>query len=115
MEYTLIQKKNICVLSLEGSLLSNMQNNDIIEAISNKIEENCNLFVINFSKLEHMNSSGLNLLITILTKARKAGGEVVLTQIPKSLKNLLVITKLKSVFNVTDKLEDALRQLTIDN
>jgi anti-anti-sigma regulatory factor len=46
-------------------------------------------------------------MIKVLTKARNNGGEVVITRVEKRVKDLLVITKLNSVFKVVDTLKEA--------
>jgi anti-anti-sigma factor len=52
------------------------------------------------SDFKYMNSTGLNTLITILTRARKAGGEAIVCSVPDNIKSLLAITKLNSIFTV---------------
>lgn len=56
--------------------------------------------IINLSKVKYVDSSGLSILISILTKFRNVGGEVYLTQISDQVKKLLIITKLSSIFEV---------------
>jgi anti-sigma B factor antagonist len=46
-------------------------------------------------------------MIGILTKARNAGGEVVITGLSPKIKQLLVITKLNSVFKITESIKEA--------
>ena len=38
-----------------------------------------------------MNSTGLNILINILTKSRNAGGETVIANIPEKVKQLMIM------------------------
>jgi len=54
-----------------------------------------------------MNSTGLSILINLFTQTRNRGGELVITNIPEKINNLLVITKLNSIFNIEDTVEDA--------
>jgi anti-sigma B factor antagonist len=54
-----------------------------------------------------MNSSGLGVLITVLTKLRNKGGEVVLLNPSEQVKKLLLITKLNNIFNIFDSKEEA--------
>ena len=58
-----------------------------------------------------MNSTGLNVLLGILSKARKSGGEAVICAVPEKIKSLLVITKLVNVFSVVDTEEHAVQAL----
>jgi anti-sigma B factor antagonist len=54
-----------------------------------------------------MNSTGLNVLLMILTKARKSGGEAVLCNLSANISSLLSVTKLNSVFTVYNSLDEA--------
>ena len=52
------------------------------------------------SKVSYINSSGLNLLVRLLTKARNKGGELVLISLSESVEKLFFITKLNSIFTI---------------
>jgi anti-anti-sigma factor len=58
-----------------------------------------------------MNSSGLNTLIQLLTKARVAGGEAVLFNLNKKINELILITKLHTLFKIADSKIDAVALL----
>ena len=55
-----------------------------------------------------INSTGLSFLISILTRARTAGGDVVLYGISESTRQLLVLTKLNKTFSVYNDIEESL-------
>ena len=63
------------------------------------------------SNVRYINSSGIGVLITILTKFRNKGGEVVLIKPSEQVKKLLIITKLNAIFNVVEKKEEAIERL----
>jgi anti-sigma B factor antagonist len=54
-----------------------------------------------------MNSTGLNSLLTILTRARKAGGEAFICCVPENIKSLMLITRLNNIFTVTANEKEA--------
>ena len=54
-----------------------------------------------------MNSTGLNLLINVLTKTRNAGGDTIIAAAPERVEKLIVITKLNTVFSVAKDMEEA--------
>lgn len=111
MDYKIESKDNINIITMEGSLLADVQSRDILQKVTDFIQDDQVNFIIEMSELKFINSSGLGMLLTCLTKARKAGGEVVLANIPEQVSNLLVITKLNSIFNTAESLEDALAKL----
>jgi anti-sigma B factor antagonist len=63
--------------------------------------------IIDLTEMEYMNSTGLSILINIFTQTRNKGGEVIITNIPEKISQLLVITKLNSIFNIEETVEDA--------
>jgi anti-sigma B factor antagonist len=72
------------------------------------IQDNVLKCVIDISKLRYINSSGIGVLITILTKFRNKNGEVFLLNPSESVQKLLVITKLNAIFQIAKTEEEAL-------
>lgn len=97
------------VFSLEGNLIGETDGIPLTEAFAEQINNGARNFVMDLTELQHINSSGLGVLITLLTKARKVSGEVVLTNPSEFINNILIITKLNSVFNIFDSTEEALK------
>ena len=87
-------------------------NEAIVKEVENSIANNGNQFVLNLDKLEYMNSSGLNVFVSILTKSRNAGGDVIICCVPEKINQLLIITKLNSVFTVTETENEAVEKLS---
>ena len=58
--------------------------------------------VLDFSDTLRIDSSGLGLLIRLLSHTRKTGGELKLKNINKSVANLFLITKLEQVFEIIE-------------
>lgn len=105
--HTITPKPNYILVSLEGRLIDKATAETLISETEQLIANGKNKFVIEGKKLEYMNSSGLSVLLHILTKARNAGGEAVLCELSKKVKQLFVITKLTSVYSVVDNLSEA--------
>ncbi|TRX49180.1 STAS domain-containing protein [Fulvivirga sp. M361] len=98
----------ILELGLSGDLIGESNGLDIIELVNNYIKDNIKLCLVDISGLRYINSSGIGVLITVLTKFRNKGGEVCLLNPSENVKKLLIITKLNAIFNVTNSKEDAL-------
>ena len=98
MNYTFQHDGNITVLMPTGNILSEDQTKEIKGFIDEEIKNQRINFVVDLSKIVYINSLGLGLLMTMLTKARQANGEMVLACVPEQLKKLLVITKLNTFF-----------------
>ena len=102
---------NYPVVSLIGDLIDREQAKDLSADVDKLIAEEKSKFVFDFSKLKYINSSGLGVIITLLSRARKNGGEIVICCVNKKVQELLLITKLNTVFAVTKNAERAILKL----
>lgn len=93
-------------LMIEGDLIGDEVGPKLVEVVSDAIQERAKNFVIDLSEVRYISSSGIGLLITMLTKMRNAGGEVLLTSPSEHVKKLLIITKLNNIFTVYDSVDD---------
>ena len=100
--YQIEEKKDYNLVSISGNLIEKNQASNLLEEINELVEKESNKFVLNMKDFKYMNSTGLTILLNILTKARKSGGEAVICNVPERIKSLLVITKLNNVFSVVD-------------
>jgi anti-sigma B factor antagonist len=111
MDFHFSQQDGIGVLSLSGSLIGETDGLPVLEAFGDQLSQGITRYVIDMTHLNHINSTGLGMLITLLTRARKAGGEVVLANPSGFIQNLLVITKLHTIFSTFPDADAALAQL----
>ncbi|MGQ0827005.1 MAG: STAS domain-containing protein [Bacteroidota bacterium] len=110
--YTTSKKNEISIYTLQGELIDREQPAAMLAEIESGISNNSAKILLNMADLKYINSSGLNVIINILTKARKAGGDVAICCVSKKVNDLLVITKLNSVFNVCTDEAKALEVLS---
>lgn len=101
----------IHIITMQGDLIEASQADTLMQEVDEIILNNNIRFVIDMGSLKYLNSSGLTILIRILTKARKAGGEAVIAAVGKRIKELLVITKLNTVFTVAETVEQGISKL----
>ena len=102
-------RDNLLVLRLSGDLIGEDNGANIIEKVNNAIQDNIRVCIIDISKLRYINSSGIGVLITILTKFRNKGGEVYLMKPSETVQKLLVITKLNAIFQIIQNEEEVLK------
>ena len=107
MKLTYSQEKDgqTSYLFMQGDLIGDEAGPKLVEIVSDGILEGVKTFVIDLSGVRYISSSGIGLLITILTKMRNVGGEVLLTAPSEHVKKLLIITKLNQIFTVYDSVE----------
>ena len=113
-KYDLKIKNDVAVVTFEGSLLSAYLGDELLKEIKTTIEDDQIVkLVLDLKHLDYLNSSGLGILIRILTKARQANGECAIINVNERLKKLFVITKLDTLFIIENNLSDATSKLNL--
>lgn len=100
MNYTHEFKNDKLILRLSGDLIGEQISNEVMDVVANALQQKVLTCVIDISNLRYINSSGIGILITILTKFRNKGGEVYLMKPSETVQKLLVITKLNAIFQI---------------
>jgi anti-sigma B factor antagonist len=98
---------NKLILRISGDLIGEDSGTQLIGAVNDAMSQHVLTCIVDISELRYINSSGIGVLITILTKFRNKGGEVYLMNPSESVKKLLVITKLHSIFQIIKSVEEA--------
>ncbi len=102
-------KSDTLILRISGDLIGEDNGTRLVEAVNDAVGHKVMTCIIDISDLRYINSSGIGVLITILTKFRNKGGEVYLMKPSESVKKLLAITKLNAIFQVVQSEEEALK------
>ena len=110
MEYSHEIVNNVLILRLSGDLIGENHGPELISIINDTINEDVIFCAIDIEDVRYINSSGIGVLITILTKFRNKGGEVVLIKPSESVEKLLIITKLNSIFTIVSGLDRAFKE-----
>lgn len=105
--YKTEEKKDYCLLHFSGNLIEKSQAIEMLERFEELLNKDVKKFIIDMQGFKYMNSTGLNTLLTILTRARKAGGEAIICCVPDNIKSLMLITKLNNIFTIAENEKEA--------
>ena len=100
-------KESVLTLRIAGDLIGEDSGTQLVGAVNDAVSHKVLTCIVDISELRYINSSGIGVLITILTKFRNKGGEVYLMNPSESVKKLLVITKLNAIFQVIKSEDEA--------
>lgn len=109
MNYSHEIKNSKLIIRLSGDLIGEDNGTAVIDSVSNALQQKILICIVDISALRYINSSGIGVLITILTKFRNKGGEVYLMKPSESVQKLLVITKLNAIFQIVQSEEEVLK------
>ncbi len=110
-DFQIKEEKDFILIKLKGELIDKNQANPLIEKTDEYLQSNTCNFLIDMGELKYMNSSGLNTIIQILTKARNNNGDAVLFNLNKKINELILITKLHSIFKIAQTHNEAVKLL----
>jgi anti-sigma B factor antagonist len=111
MEYSHSEQNGILELRFSGDLIGENHGPELVSVAGSAIEKGIKNCVIDLSQVRYINSSGIGVLITLLTKFRNKDGEVVLIQPSENVHKLLVITKLTKIFKISKNKEEAIQYI----
>jgi anti-sigma B factor antagonist len=97
----------VAILTLRGNLVGEPETTELKQKIKTLATSKVNRIVMEMSGVTFINSTGLGSLISSLTTVRNAGGDLRLAAVNEKVHNLFVITKLATVFEIYDTLEQA--------
>ena len=98
---------DVAVIELKGKLMGGTETLEIHDKIKDLIARDNIRVVADMEKVSWMNSTGLGALMGAMTSLRNAKGDLKLAKIPDNVENLLVITKLVTIFDTFEKVDEA--------
>ena len=102
---------DVAVCAVEGKLSGIEGKGQIQEKIRELIENNVVKVVLDLTKVNWIDSTGLGELIASLSSAKNKGGNMVLANLQDPVQSLLRMTNLDEIFDTYDTVEDALDKL----
>ena len=98
----------ILKITLKGDLIGEDNGPEIIEIANAALKNGNEKCLVDISDVRYINSSGIGVLITLLTKFRNQGGDIVLVNPSEHVDKLLIIIKLRNIFNIAQSEKEAL-------
>ena len=110
MAFNVEKVGEVTVIQVEGQLIvGNRQ--ELKQRVLEELESGERNFAIDFENTGYIDSSGLGVLVSLSKKIREQGGELRLAGLNEDLRTLFELTKLDTLFQISDSLEGALEGL----
>lgn len=109
LSFKIEKKDEIQIARLSGKLIEASQADEFFEWVESSIEEGNVNYIFDLSEMDYVNSMGINLFIKLFTKVRNKGGEIIFINIPEKINQLLVITKLNTIFTIVNSEQEAIQ------
>ncbi len=111
MTYNQEVSDNVLKLNFSGDLIGENNGSELVELANEVLSNGTNHCMLNISDVRYINSSGIGVLITLLTKFRNKGGDLFLINPSDHVNKLLIMTKLQAIFNIAESEEEVLKKL----
>ena len=107
MGFTTERHGDTVVIGVAGQLVAGNRQ-ELRHTVLDEIERGERRFRIDFSHASFIDSSGLGILVSLSKKIREQGGELRLANLNDDLKTLFELTKLDTLFQISDTRDRAL-------
>ncbi len=98
----------VTILAVDGQLIV-ANRNELKEKVLEILEGGSSKFVFDFASTGYIDSSGLGVLVSVSKKISEAGGDLRLAGLNEDLQMLFELTKLDTLFKISDTIEQALK------
>ncbi|KUG26202.1 hypothetical protein ASZ90_003959 [hydrocarbon metagenome] len=109
MKIKVSEKYGAVVVELKGNVMGGPEAQEFSDLLHKFLDEGKKNIVIDLASVKFMNSSGLGMLISGFTTIKNGGGSLKLANATEKINSLLVITKLITIFENFESVEDAVK------
>lgn len=102
------EKDGVEVVEAKGKFLGGPDTGELDERLYALLGRQCKKVVIDLGSADWINSSGIAILIHHWKKFRDIGGNLKLANLTQKIEKILVISKLTTVFETYDSLDEAI-------
>jgi len=101
------QAGDVTILDLSGKITIGEGSVQLREAVRKLLDEGKKKILLNLGDVSYVDSSGIGELVSSYTTTNNNGGQLKLLNLTKKIQDLLMITKLLTVFETYDSEEAA--------
>jgi len=102
MTFKVREVGGVTIVDLSGKITMGDGSPTLREEVHKLLDEGKKKIVLNLADVNYIDSSGLGELVSSYTSVKNSGGELKLLNLTSRVRDLLVITKLVTVFEVKD-------------
>ncbi len=100
---------NVTILDLKGKILFGDGIEELRQSINQAIKASEKQLVLNFAEVPYLDSTGLGEVVRSYTTLKKEGGAVKIANLTNKVKDLMMVTKLITVFETFENENDAVK------
>ncbi len=98
---------HISIIDIQGEV-SSAAENALMDAYTDANNQNARAIILNFSRMEYMNSSGIGLLVTLLIRANRQKQKLLTYGLSDHYKQIFELTRLNDAIKIFNTESEAL-------
>jgi anti-sigma B factor antagonist len=102
---------NVSIIDVKGELTA-FAEGVLMDAYGQASDGRVSAIVLNFERLEYMNSSGIGLLVTLLIRVNREKQRLLTYGLSEHYRNIFQITRLDDAIGIYDSEEEAIQAAT---
>jgi len=103
---------NVTILDLKGKITLGEGDEALKDKVNSLIQQERKKILLNLGEVPYIDSAGLGEIVRTYTTVSRQGGQLKLVHLTKRITDLLMITKLLTVFETFDSESEALKSYT---
>jgi anti-sigma B factor antagonist len=103
---------NVTIFDLKGKILFGDGIDELRQSVNAVIKENEKQLILNFAEVPYLDSTGLGEVVRSYTTLKKEGGTVKIANLSNKVKDLMMVTKLITVFETFEDENEAVKSFT---
>jgi len=105
---------SVVCLDVQGRLVATDEDDRLKEKVSHLLFENHRKIVLNLEEVSQVDTTGLSALVAIRHVVDRSAGQIKLLNLPPRVHDLLVVTRLITLFEVVDSEADAVGAFSVE-
>ena len=114
LEFHQREHEGVTIIDLKGRLTVGDEASQFREYLGKALAAGAQSTILNMQGVDYVDSTGLGALVMVFTTQQKAGGRIKLLNLARRQIELLVMTKLATVFEIFDDEQDAVNSFFPD-
>jgi anti-sigma B factor antagonist len=107
MTFRVTTNSDVTIIEVDGQLIvGNRQ--ELKQMVLDAIDKGARKVLVDFERTGYIDSSGLGVLVSLAKKIREGGGDLRLANLNDDLQTLFELTKLDTLFQISQSREHAL-------
>ncbi len=102
MKFKTREVDGVTILDLSGRITLGEGSGTLRDAVRDLVSKGSKKILLNLAEVDYIDSSGLGELVAAYTAVKNSGGDLKLVNLTRKVSDLLVITKLATVFDVKE-------------